>query len=92
MSYGEKITSNASVYSSDFTVDYINSITNREELASQSDMASVEQRLEELEDQVLLVRRDAILEEEFEELKEAWQAYNDLLAKLKTFKALKDSA
>lgn len=54
--------------------------------------AIVDKRLSALEDQVLLIRRDVVLEKEYEELKEAWQAYNDLLAKLKTFKALKDSA
>lgn len=48
-------------------------------------------RLSAIEDQVLLVRRDAIVEEEYEELKEAWEAYNYLLAKLRTFKAIKDS-
>lgn len=48
-------------------------------------------RLDALEDQVLLVRRDAILEEDYKELKAAWTAYNDLLEKLRTFKRLKDS-
>ena len=49
-------------------------------------------RIKEMEDQVLLVRRDVLLEEDFEELKEAWEAYDELLKKLRTFKALKDSA
>lgn len=49
-------------------------------------------RIAELEDQVVLVRRDVLLEEDFEELKEAWDTYNELLQKLKTFKALQDSA
>lgn len=49
-------------------------------------------RLDAMEDQVLIVRRDVLLEEEYKELEEAWQAYNDILKKLKTFKALKDSA
>lgn len=49
-------------------------------------------RLDALEDQVLLVRRDAILEEDYKELKAAWKAYNDLVEKLRTFKRLKDSA
>ena len=54
--------------------------------------AEVNDRLSAIEDQMVIVRRDAILEEEFEELKEAWQAYNDLMDKLRTFKALQDSA
>lgn len=49
-------------------------------------------RIEAIEDQMVIVRRDNALEEEFEELKEAWQAYYDMMDKLRTFKALKDSA
>ena len=49
-------------------------------------------RAAEMEDQILLVRRDVLLEEDFEELKEAWNTYNELLKKLRTFKALQDSA
>ena len=49
-------------------------------------------RIKSLEDQVLVVRRDNAMEKEFEELKEAWEAYNYMLEKLKTFKAIKDSA
>ena len=49
-------------------------------------------RLDAIEDQILIVRRDVLLEEDYKELRDAWQAYNDLVDKLKTFKALKDSA
>ena len=49
-------------------------------------------RMDALEEQVVLVQRDTVLEKDFKELKEAWKAYNDLLEKLKTFKALQDSA
>jgi len=51
----------------------------------------MDHRLFEMDEQILLVRRDTILENEFEELKEAWKTYETLLDKLKTFKALKDS-
>lgn len=54
--------------------------------------SEVNDRLSAIEDQMAIVRRDAILEEDFEELREAWQAYNDLMDKLRTFKALQDSA
>lgn len=53
---------------------------------------AMEERLAAIEDQVVLVKRDAILEHDFKELEEAWEAYNTLLEKLKTFKALQDSA
>jgi len=49
-------------------------------------------RIAEMEDQVAIVRRDVALEEEFEELKDAWKSYNEVLEKLRTFKAIKDSA
>ena len=52
----------------------------------------LESRMDAVEDQVLLIRRDRILEQDFEELEEAWQAYNDLMEKLRTFKRLRDSA
>ena len=51
----------------------------------------VNKRLEAIEEQVVLVRRDHALEEDYEELKEAWDKYNELMEKLRTFKALKDS-
>ena len=62
----------------------------KDELQAQKEL--MDRRLEAIEDQVLLVRRDAILEKDYEELKEAWEAYNTLLERLKTFKRLKDSA
>ena len=49
-------------------------------------------RLDAIEDQIFFVRRDQILEEDYKELKEAWEAYNNLVEKLRTFKRLKDSA
>jgi protease II len=49
-------------------------------------------RIENIEEQIVLVRRDNALEEQFEELKEAWDKYNEILDKLRTFKALQDSA
>jgi len=51
-----------------------------------------EGRLRALEDQQLILRRDRILEEQYDELREAWSLYNATLEKLKTFQALKDSA
>lgn len=50
------------------------------------------ERMAKIEEQIVLVRPDQILEEDYKELAEAWKAYNDLAEKLKTFKALKDSA
>ena len=52
----------------------------------------MEDRLSKIEDQIVLVRRDVVLEEDYKELKEAWEAYNKLAEKLRTFKRLKDSA
>ena len=49
-------------------------------------------RLDAIEDQIFFVRRDQVLEEDYKELKAAWEAYNGLMEKLKTFKRLKDSA
>jgi len=49
-------------------------------------------RLDAIEDQIVLVRRDNALEEDYKELKEAWKAYNKLAERLRTFKRLKDSA
>ena len=79
------------------TSNNIPDIVNQHDFTNEVDIRkrdgiTVDKRLAALEEQVLLIHRDEILEEEFEELKEAYQAYNDLLAKLKTFKALKDSA
>ncbi len=53
---------------------------------------TMNERLNAIEDQIILVRRDHILEEDYEELKAAWEAYNNLAEKLRTFKRLKDSA
>lgn len=49
------------------------------------------ERLAAIEEQVILINRDNILEEDYKELEEAYNAYNDLRDKLRTFKALKDS-
>lgn len=49
-------------------------------------------RIEAIEEQIVLVRRDNALEKDFDELKEAWEKYNEILEKLRTFKALQDSA
>ncbi len=65
------------------TVDEMNEI--------KMQMAEFNQRLKAIEDQILIVRRDNALEEHFEELKEAWKAYNELADKLRTFRALQDS-
>jgi len=56
------------------------------------ELKSHERRLRAIEDQQLILRRDRILEEQFNELREAWEAYNYTLEKLKTFQALQDSA
>ena len=53
---------------------------------------SMEERMAAVEDQIVLVRRDNALEEDFEELREAWEKYNEILDKLRTFKAIQDSA
>jgi len=53
---------------------------------------TTEKRLSAIEDQVLIIRRDNALEEDYEELKKAWEAYEELRERLRTFKALKDSA
>lgn len=54
--------------------------------------AEVNERLAHIEEQMAILRPDEILGEEFDELKEAFEAYNKLMEKLRTFKALKDSA
>jgi predicted amino acid-binding ACT domain protein len=48
-------------------------------------------QMKELQEQIQVIERDTFMEAEYEELREAWEAYNAVLDKLKTFKALKDS-
>ena len=62
----------------------------KEELANFKE--EINHRLEKIEEQMAIVRPDAFLEAEFDELREAYEAYNKLMEKLRTFKALQDSA
>ena len=62
----------------------------RDEMKALQEIMS--ERFNAIEDQIFFVRRDQVLEEDYNELKEAWEAYNDLMEKLRTFKRLKDSA
>ena len=53
---------------------------------------STSEYIAKMQKHMAYVDRDNALEEDFEELREAWETYNELLEKLRTFKALKDSA
>jgi len=45
-----------------------------------------------MKEQIILIDRDNCLEADYQELKDAYDAYEELRDKLRTFKALKDSA
>lgn len=49
-------------------------------------------KIRALQEHVVMIDRDIIMESQHEELKAAWEAYDELLSRLRTFNALRDSA
>lgn len=63
-----------------------------EVMPSRAEYDELKEEIIAIKKQVILIDRDNCLEADYKELKEAYEAYEALAKKLRTFKALKDSA
>jgi hypothetical protein len=74
------------------TFNWINDDGFEEVMPSRSDYDELKDEIADIKEHIILIDRDNCLEADYKELKAAYDAYEELRDKLRTFKALKDSA
>ena len=71
-------------------IDNLESSIRRERTHHKKEMTSIEQRLSIVEDMLCILNRDLDYEDQYPELREAFDQYNRILGKYRTFNVLTD--